>query len=101
MLRTTAELAGLKIHATDGDIGSVANIYFDDVRWGVRYFVVDTGHWLPGRLVLVSPSAVESLDTAGRRLNVQLSKAQVEASPGIEAHETVSRQHEQHVAKYY
>jgi hypothetical protein len=101
MLRSTAELAGLAIHATDGNIGSVANVYFDDIHWRVRYFVVDTGHWLPGRQVLVSPAAVESADIRGQRLNVKLTKDQVEKSPGIESHETVSRQHEQHVAKYY
>ena len=101
MLRSTAELAGLRIHATDGDIGSLANVYFDDIHWQVRYFVVDTGHWLPGRLVLMSPAAVESADLTTRKLNVRLAKKQVEGSPGIEAHEPVSRQHEQHVAKYY
>ena len=62
MLRSTADLAGLAIHATDGDIGLVEDIYFDDIHWRVRYFVVDTGHWLPGRLVLISPAAVEKAD---------------------------------------
>jgi hypothetical protein len=101
MLRSTAELAGLAIHATDGNIGTLTNIYFDDVQWCARYFVVDTGHWLPGRLVLISPAAVQSVDLDGRKLNVKLSKEQVEKSPGIESHEPVSRQHEQRVAKYY
>ena len=58
MLRSTADLAGLAIHATDGSFGSLADIYFDDIHWQVRYFVVDTGHWLPGRLVLISPASV-------------------------------------------
>ena len=101
MLRSTAELAGLAIHATDGNIGSLTNVYFDDVQWCARYFVVDTGHWLPGRLVLISPASVTSVDMASRKLNVRLSKEQVEKSPGIESHEPVSRQHEQRVAKYY
>ncbi len=101
MLRSTADLAGLAIHATDGNIGSVQDIYFDDIQWRVRYFVVDTGAWLPGRLVLISPTAIENADLGKHRLNVRLTKDQVEKSPGIESHETVSRQHEQHVAKYY
>jgi hypothetical protein len=101
MLRSTAELAGLAIHATDGTIGSLSNIYFDDIHWRTRYFVVDTGKWLPGRLVLISPASVASANLAGHQLNVTLTKGQVEQSPGIETHEPVSRQHEQHVAKYY
>jgi hypothetical protein len=101
MLRSTADLAGLAIHATDGDIGSVEDIYFDDIHWRVRYLVVDTGNWLPGRLVLISPAAIEKADVGNHRLDVKLSRTQVENSPGIEAHETVSRQHELKVAKYY
>jgi len=101
MLRSTAEMASLAIHATDGNIGSLKDIYFDDIHWRVRYFVVDTGHWLPGRLVLVAPAAVASADAAGKLLNVKLTKKQVEDSPGIETHETVSRRHEVHMAKYY
>jgi len=101
MLRSTAELADLPIHATDGNIGSLTDIYFDDIHWRVRYFVVDTGHWLPGRLVLISPASVGHADLAQRELSVTLTKDQVEKSPGIESHETVSRQHEQKVAKYY
>jgi len=37
------------LHAADGDIGRVHDLYFDDRRWTVRYLVVDTRHWLPGR----------------------------------------------------
>jgi hypothetical protein len=101
MLRSTADLAELVIHATDGNMGSLADIYFDDIHWHVRYFVVDTGRWLPGRLVLISPASVASADATGRQLNVTLTKLQVEQSPGIETHETVSRQHELHMSKYY
>lgn len=101
MLRSIKELAGLSLHATDGNIGSLADVYFDDIHWRVRYFVVDTGNWLPGRLVLISPASVANVEVGHRQLNVTLTKGQVEKSPGIEAHETVSRQHEQHMSKYY
>ena len=42
--------------ASDDDIGTVDNLLIDDVRWLVRYFVVDTGHWLPGKLVQLRPA---------------------------------------------
>jgi uncharacterized protein YrrD len=44
--------------ASDGEIGKVKEIYFDDDRWVVRYLVVDTGGWLTRRHVLISPHAV-------------------------------------------
>ncbi len=101
MLRSIADLTGLGIHATDGNIGSLTDVYFDDIHWRVRYFVVDTGHWLPGRLVLISPASVANVEIRERHLNVSLTKGQVEKSPGIEAHETVSRHHELRMSKYY
>ncbi|MGF6992592.1 uncharacterized protein YrrD [Paraburkholderia sp. GAS32] len=55
MLRSIRDLRGSTVHASDGDIGSVSQVYFDDESWGVRYLVVETGNWLNDRQVLVSP----------------------------------------------
>ena len=49
MLRSMKDLHGFTIGATDGDIGTVQEVYFDDVDYTVRYLVVDTGGWLFGR----------------------------------------------------
>ena len=46
MLRSVSELTGYSILATDGQIGKVAEFYFDDITWTIRYLVVDTGNWL-------------------------------------------------------
>src|ERR1051325_2075889 len=51
-------LIGKAIDAQDGKIGSVYDLYFDDQSWSIRYLVVDTGKWLPGRKVLVVPEAI-------------------------------------------
>ena len=56
MLRSVKELTGYKILATDGEIGRVHDFYFDNQNWIMRYLVVDTGTWLPGRRVLLSPA---------------------------------------------
>ena len=58
MLRNVKDLRGYAILATDGVIGKVDDFYFDDEDWGIRYLVVDTGSWLSGRKVLISPIAV-------------------------------------------
>lgn len=52
-VRNAKDLIGHAIHATDGDIGKVVDLYFDDERWAIRYLVVDTGGWLTGRKVLI------------------------------------------------
>ena len=58
MLRSVNELKGFEIVATDGEIGDVEEFYFDDERWALRYIVVNTGNWLSGRQVLISPFSV-------------------------------------------
>jgi len=58
MLQHIKELYGDKLAALDGEIGRVRDVYFDDKTWVIRYVVADTGSWLTGRLVLLSPHAI-------------------------------------------
>ena len=89
MLRSMKALHGFTIGATDGDIGTVQEGYFDDVSYTVRYVVVDTGGWLSGRKVLLSPIAVRAIDWAQKRLTAALTKAQVAKSPHIDTEKPV------------
>ena len=101
MLTNATFLKGLKIHATDGELGNVEQFYFDDETWAIRYLMVDTGGWLGGRQVLISPISVTHTDWEGKRLDVGLTKKQVENSPDINTHQPVSRQHEAEYNRYY
>ena len=101
MLRSIKRLYGDKLGASDGDIGQVKDFYFDDQNWAVRYVVADTGSWLPGRQVLISPHAFGRLDQAGKVLRVNLTRKQIEGSPSIESHKPVSRQYEEEYYRYY
>ena len=101
MLRNIKDLRGYAIRATDGAIGKVDDFYFDDEDWGIRYLVVDTGSWLSGRKVLISPIAVGHAGWMARRLPVALTRAQVEHSPDIDTRKPVSRQHEAQYFGYY
>lgn len=101
MLRKATDLIGYTIQATDGEIGSVRTIWFDDEHWTVRYFVVDTGRWLPGRKVLISPIFVRGLNASSRSFDVSLTREQVKNSPDIDTHRPVSRQHEADYYAYY
>lgn len=101
MLTKTTQLKGLVIHAMDGELGSVDQLYFDDETWAIRYFTVETGGWLGGRPVLISPISVTHTDWQAKRLDVALTKKQVANSPDISAHQPVSRQHEAAYLGYY
>ncbi len=101
MLRSVNDLSGFHLVATDGEIGHVEEFYFDDERWALRYVVVNTGNWLSGRQVLISPFSVTLVDWEQRLLHVALTKSQIEQSPDIDAHQPVSRQMEAKYADYY
>ncbi len=101
MLRIVSDLQGREIRATDGEIGSVDRFLFDDDTWTVRYLVVDTGNWLPGRQVLISPIALGETDWDAELLNVPLTREQIKNSPGIETDKPVSRQREAEYSSYY
>ncbi|MEO8544555.1 MAG: PRC-barrel domain-containing protein [Burkholderiaceae bacterium] len=101
MLRSVKEMEGYAVGATDGVIGHVKDFYLDDEKWIIRYLVVDTGHWLSSRKVLVSPIAVGTPDWEQKLLPVSISKDQVRKSPDIDTNQPVSRQHEMAYSGYY
>jgi hypothetical protein len=101
MLTNAAHLKGLVIRATDGELGTLDEVYFDDETWAVRYLTVETGGWLGGKKVLISPFSVAQTDWEARRLDVRLTKKQVENSPDIDTQKPVSRQHEAELLGYY
>lgn len=101
MLRRLDDLHEFAIHATDGVVGKVKDFYFDDQSWVVRYLVVETGHWLDHRLVLISPMSIGAPDWMGRMLPASITMEQVRNSPDIDTAKPVSRQHESEFLGYY
>lgn len=101
MLRSLKQLYGSKLGASDGELGHLKDFYFDDQNWAIRYLVVDTGLWLPGRQVLLSPHSIGRLDQAVRTLRVNLTRKQIENSPSIDSHKPLSRQYEEDYYRYY
>src|ERR1035437_5131560 len=94
MLREAKEFKSFKLRARDGDIGKAREFYFDDRFWTVRYLVADTGRWMTGRQVLLSPYALDPANESQQILPVDLTKKQIENSPALTRHEPVSRQYE-------
>jgi len=101
MLRKVTQLYEFTIQATDGGVGKVQDFFFDDEAWTVRYLVVDTGYWLFGRRVLISPTALKRPDWEAEVLPVTLTREQVENSPDIDLDKPVSRQVEEDLHGYY
>jgi uncharacterized protein YrrD len=101
MLRSMKALMDYGLLATDGKIGAVDDFLFDDHAWTVRYLVANTGGWLRGRLVLISPAAMERPDWQSRLFPVDLTRDQIEQSPSILSDAPVARQKELELARHY
>ena len=94
MLEKASTLNGYKLRSLDGDIGSVRDFYFDDRYWTVRYLVAETGSWLTGRQVLISPYALKDVISERHEISVDLTRKQIEDSPPLESAAPVSREFE-------
>ena len=101
MLRLANKLTSYKLGAVDGEIGKCKDFYVDDQSWIVRYLVADTGNWLPGRQVLISPYALEAAHEDAMVIPVRLTRQQIEDSPSLDTHKPVSRQYELQYYPYF
>jgi uncharacterized protein YrrD len=83
-LRSTKVLNGLHIHCTDGMFGHVDDFVFDDETWTIRYLVVETRNWWPGKHVLVEPSSIRSIRWEDGEIYLSLTREEVHNRPAYE-----------------
>jgi len=93
-LRSTRDLTGCRVHATDGSIGHLEDCLFDDAAWVVRYFVVNTRNWLPDRMVIVSPQWIRAVNWTERTVFVDVTRQAVEKSPRYDPSKALSADYE-------
>ena len=101
MLNKAKALKGFTLDSLDGAIGKINEFYFDDLHWTIRYVVADTGNWLAGRQVLISPYALADVNEEEKSIAINLTKKQIEDSPPLDSDKPVSRQFEEVYYGYY
>jgi hypothetical protein len=101
LLSTVKALKGYKLDSLDGEIGKVKEFYFDDKYWTIRYLVADTGNWLSGRQVLISPYALLKVNKEKQNIAINLTKKQIEDSPPLDSDKPLSRQFEEYYYGYF
>jgi uncharacterized protein YrrD len=94
MLEKAKTLIGCRLRSTDGEMGRLRDLYFDDRHWVVRYVVAQTGDWLDGKRVLLSPQSLASVDAVARRIEVGLTMSEIEHGPPPSKHRPVSERFE-------
>lgn len=80
MLQSAEELRGGRLQAIDGEIGPLVDLYFDDFEWKVRYLVANTGGWLSGRHILLSPLALTGAPDSNSHIQMNLTTKQIEGA---------------------
>jgi len=100
-LRSVKEVTGYHIQATDDEIGHVEDYVVDDEVWALRYVVVDTRNWLPGRKVLVSPQWATAVDWAEEKLFVDLTTDAIKNGPEYEPLAPIDRDYESALHEHY
>ncbi len=101
MLGKVRTIKGYSLEGIDGEIGKVEEFYFDDRHWTIRYLVANTGDWLTGRKVLISPYALVAVSDEKKSISINLMKSQIEGSPSLDSDKPVSRQFENEYNGYY
>jgi hypothetical protein len=100
-LRSAKEVIGYRAHASDGEVGHVQDFIADDENWIIRYGVVNTGHWLQERHVLIAPQWIQEVSWAGREVHVDLTCKIIENAPGFDPSAPVTREYEMRLHEYY
>jgi hypothetical protein len=80
-LRSTLAVTGYGLQALDGEIGHIEDFVIDDETWAIRYLVVGTKNWWPGKKVLVSPQWIERVSWSESRVYVNLPRDRIKQSP--------------------
>jgi len=100
-LRDMKEITGYNIQTIGEEIGVVEDFILDDESWAIRYMVVNTRKWLPGKKVLIAPFWINSIDWAVKNVNVFLSAEQVKNSPEYDPSAPVNRDYEIQLYDFY
>jgi hypothetical protein len=100
-LRSVNEVRGYGINAEDGEIGKVDDFLIDDDSWVIRYLVVDTRKWLPGRRVLVPLVWIKSTEWSTKSIGVDVIREKVKNSPDFDPSVPINSEQEEILYDYY
>ena len=100
-LRSVKAVTGYHIHASDGEIGHAEDFLIEDGDWSIRYLVVDTKNWWPGKKVLISPRSVKAIDWSDGLVNINVDRQKVEGGPEYDADMIIDRAFDEKFLSYY
>jgi len=100
-LSSTYDVSGHDIQAIDGEIGHVEDFIIDDETWAIRYLIIDTQNWWPGKKVLVSPQWIERVSWDESKVFVNLLRETIKQSPEYTEESLLTRDYETELHRHY
>lgn len=100
-LRSTRDVSGHHIQAADGEIGHVEDFIIDDGTWAIRYLIIDTRNWWPGKKILVSPQWIERVSWDELKVFVNLTRETIKKSPEYTEESLLTRDYETALHRHY
>ena len=100
-LRSSDETCSYTIAAVDAEMGKIHGFVVETSTWTIRYLIVDTGEWLMGRLVLLGPHAIQSIDWSSQTMQANVTADAIRHSPVYDERAELSRDYEAFLHDYY
>lgn len=100
MLMSTKDILGYNIQATNGEIGQVSDFLVDD-QFKLRYLVIDTGKWLPGKKVILSTAWISTVDPQKQTVVMNIDRKRIEQGPDYSEDHVLDREYETRLHAYY
>ncbi|MCU7494041.1 MAG: PRC-barrel domain containing protein [Ignavibacteria bacterium] len=101
-LRSTWEMTGFRLHASDGEIGHVEDLLFDDSNWKVRYLCVNLRNWLPGgKKILIPVLLISKVDADQQSICIEVPREKIRLSPEFNPSRLKDVKYREDLMKYY
>jgi hypothetical protein len=100
-LRSVDEVKSYVAHAEDGECGHVKSIVADDSDWSIRYMLVDTRRWIPGKEVLIPVRLISGVSWSTRELNLETDCETIRTAPQFESLSSVDKKCEEDVNSHF
>src|SRR5262245_45644258 len=100
-LHSARDVIGYRVQAADDQVGHVENLLVDLQAWAIRYIIVDTRNWLPGRRVVIAPGWIHAVSWDESKVFVDLSRHAVETAPEYDPDVPMERELEARLHEHY
>jgi uncharacterized protein YrrD len=100
-LHSARQVIGYQVKTTTEPVGHLQDLLVDDQTWAVRYLLVDTRNWWPGKHVVIPPQWITRLDWAAQVVTLDVDRDTVRDAPEFDPGNSFSRSAEVDLYRHY